>query len=227
MRMPPLLLLACLPALGWAAGPAMPPDPPDLPPAALVQKALHAHPAVRAAEAGLHAEEAQRDRLDAGPHEVTLRLANARRRDATLDRRLGETEMILERALRMPGKAARDSEIGEAGLAAARAARGDALHETARLLLRSWFDWLREEAAGREWQAQVDLLRRQAEIADRRVSAGDAARLESLLARAQLTQAEAGAAQAAQKAATARLEWHRHFPSISLPDRPAPSAPAP
>lgn len=220
-------LLACPAAPAWPApGPAAA-SAPDLPPSPAVQKALHAHPAVVAAEAAVRVEEAQRDRLEAGPHEFTVRLSNARRREAALDRRLNETEVALERALRLPGKAARDAEIGAAGLAAARYARGDALHETARLMLKTWFDWLREDAAAREWAAQAELLRRQAEIAERRVALGDAARLEAMLARAQQTQAEAGAAQAGHRAATAALEFTRHFPAIALPDRPVQSRPVP
>ncbi len=221
-----LALLACLPALAWPGQQGAMAEV-DLPPDPAVQKALHAHPAVRAAEAALRVEEAQRDRLEAGPHELTVRLAGARRRDASLDRRMSETEFALERALRLPGKAARDAEIGEAGLAAARSALGDALHETARLLLKTWFDWLREDTAAREWRTQAGLLGRQADIADRRVALGDAARLESLLAGAQRAQAEAGAAQAAHRAAAAALEFSRHFPGIPLPEVPTLAVPRP
>ena len=130
-------------------------------------------------------------------------------------------------ATRLPGKATRDAEIGEAGLAAARSALGDALHETARLLLKTWFDWLREDTAAREWRTQAGLLGRQADIADRRVALGDAARLESLLAGAQRAQAEAGAAQAAHRASSAALEFSRHFPGIPLPEVPTLAVPRP
>ena len=74
-----LLLILALPAAVAAANHA------DLPPRVQVERALHEHPIVRAAEAGVRAEEANRSRLEAGPHEYALKLSGQQRRDRPLD----------------------------------------------------------------------------------------------------------------------------------------------
>lgn len=199
----------------------------DLPPGALVEKALREHPAVVAARAGVGVGEAARDQFEAGPHEFNLRLGSAQRREVATNQRLPEKQVGIERALRLPGKAEKDAQIGAAVLEQARDAYGDALHEAGRLLLRSWFDWQREEAAAREWRAQADLLRRQSDIAAKRVATGDAARIEALLTTAQQAQAEAQVAQAENRARVAAGVLAQHFPSLPLPPTPAIAAPQP
>lgn len=216
-----LLALLAAPCLAGAA------ELPELPPAALAEKALRSHPEVVAAAAGVEVGAAQRDQFEAGPHEFNLRLGSRARRDVPLDRRLGEKEIAIDRALRLPGKAAKDAEIGAAALAQARNAYGDALHETARLLLKIWFDWRRETAAAAEWRSQADILRQQAAIAARRAAAGDAARMETLLAGAQQSQAEAQLAQAESRALAAAGTLAQHFPALPLPARVDAAAPQP
>lgn len=207
------LLLCCLawPLLASAA------DHADLPPGPAAATAIRNHPAVRAALAGVEVGEAERDRLEAGPHEFNLRLSGAQRREIAVDRRLRENEIGIERAIRLPGKAAKDAALGAAVMDEAVNSHGDALHETGRLLLRLWFDWQREQAAVAEWRGQVDLLRRQEEIATKRVAVGDAAKMEMLLTSAQLAQGESRLAQAENRLQLAADEVARHFPALSLP----------
>ena len=208
-----LLLITCL-----LAGPSVAAsDPADLPPTAQVEPALHAHPTVRAAEAGLRAEEANRDRLEAGPHEFALKLSGQQRRDRPLDVTYHEHEVGIERAIRLPGKATTDAEMGKTGVEQARFLVGDALHESSRLLLKGWFDWQREMVAVQEWRKQVAILERQQEVVAKRVGAGDAARLEALLAQAQLLQAQAQLAQVQTRHDHAALEVSQNFPAIVLP----------
>jgi len=198
-------------------------DFPDLPPAAQVVPALQSYPAVRAAAAGLRVETANRDRLEAGPHEFALRLSSQRRRDRPADLSYRDHEIGIERAIRLPGKAGKDAEIGAAGVAEAGFALGDAMHESARLLLGRWFEWQRETAAAREWAAQVAVLRSQHDAVLKKVGAGDTARLEALLSEAQLAQAEAQQAQAVSRQERAATELAQHFPAIALPaELPAP-----
>ncbi len=192
-------------------------DPPDLPPTVQVEQALRSHPLVRAAIAGVQVEEANRDRLQAGPHEFTFRLSSQQRRERPLDLKYREHEIGLERAIRLPGKAATDAALGAAGVEQAQLALGDALHESARLLLGRWFEWQREAAAEHEWGGQVALLQRQHEVVGKRVGSGDAARLEELLSGAQLAQAQAQLAQAQSQRERATLELTQSFPGISLP----------
>lgn len=204
-----LLLLVPLAA---AAVPAA-----DLPPPAQVKAALRVHPLVRAAVAGVAAESANRDRLEAGPHEFVVRLAGQQRRDRPADLRYREREFGVERAVRLPGKADKDAALGAAGIEHACFALGDAYHEAARELLARWFDLQRETAAVREWAAQAELLARQHEAARKRVAAGDAARLEELLAEAQLAQIQAQQAQAEGRRERAAAELAQAFPAVALP----------
>ncbi|MDK9701663.1 MAG: TolC family protein [Sulfuritalea sp.] len=216
-----LLILLLFPAAVCAA------EPPDLPAAAQVEKTLRAHPLVRGAVAGVQVEEANRDRLEAGPHEFALRLSSQQRRDRPLDIGYRENEVGLERAIRLPGKAARDAALGAAGIEHARFALGDAMHETARLLLTRWFEWRREAAAARQWALQVETLRRQHEVVGKRVDAGDAAKLEELLSGAQLAQAQAQFAQAAGRRERIAMEFGQTFPGIALPADEMPEMPEP
>lgn len=211
----------------WLPSLAAAVDYPDLPPAKLVEKALRSHPAVLAAQAGIDVGAAARDRLSAGPHEFNLRLGSAQRNETATDLRFPEKQIGIERAFRLPGKAAKDAEIGAAVIEQAADAYGDALHETARLLLKAWFDWRRESAAADEWRAQVDVLRRQSDIAAKRVAAGDAARIETLLTAAQETQAEAQLAQAENRRQLAAGVLAQHFPSLPLPAHVGIGAPEP
>jgi outer membrane protein TolC len=204
-------LLLCWPLAALAV------DAPDLPPAAQVAAAVRAHPLVRAAGSGVAVEEANRDRLMAGPHEFAIKLGAQQRRERAVGLNYREQEVGIERAIRLPGKAAVDAELGAAGVGQARSALDDALHETTRLLLSRWFEWQREAAAAQEWAAQVESLRRQHEVVGKRVGAGDAAQLEELLSGAQLAQAQGQQAQAGNRRERAALEFTQHFPGIALP----------
>jgi len=202
-------------------------DAPDLPPANQVEKALRAHPLVRAASFGVQAEQANRERLEAGPYEFAVRLASQQRRERALGLGYREHEIGVERSIRLPGKAAKDAELGAAGVDQARLALGDALHESARLLLSRWFEWQRQAAAAREWAAQVESLQRQHEVVGKRVGAGDAAKLEELLSGAQLAQAQGQQEQARNRQERAALEFGQHFPGIALPAQVALDEPPP
>lgn len=189
----------------------------DLPPLEAVARALAMHPMVRAAESGVGLEQARSDQLEAGPHELALVLGKTRRREILTDTHLGDKEVGLQRAFRLPGKRGVDQQLGAAGLAQARAQLGDARHETSRLLLTLWFNTLREAAASREWDAQVTTLREQARAARRRVELGDGSALDQSLAEAQLAQAEAQWNQAETRLQLARNELAQQFPGLPLP----------
>lgn len=206
-----LLWLLLVPSLAGAA------DYPDLPPTEQVEKVLRAHPSVSAAEAGVRIEEANRDKLQAGPHEFAVKLSGQQRRERPLDLTYREHEVALERAIRLPGKAAKDEALGAVGVEQARYSLGDALHESGRLLLWRWFEWRREAAAAHEWMAQVAILQRQHEVVGKRVATGDAAKLEELLSGAQLAQAQAQLAQAQDRRERATMELAQQFPGIGLP----------
>lgn len=217
-------LIAALPfsALAEAYG-----DYPDLPPLKSVAKALEHTPMVRAARAGIGVEEANRDKLRAGSYETSIRMGTQQRRVNSPSERFTEWDVGLERAVRLPGKVYIDGALGEHGVVQSRFAYGDALHESGRVLLKAWFTWLREFHQEKQWQTQVGLLRDQLAVVDKRVKAGDAARLEQLQASAALSQAEAQLAQAHLRAATAANELTLRYPDIALPAAPPLPQPVP
>ncbi|MDO8348251.1 MAG: TolC family protein [Rugosibacter sp.] len=215
------VLLSLSPFMAWADDTAYA----DLPPAPLVRKALEVHPDVVSAQAGLAGAAGERERLQAGPYEPTLHLGSQRRRDKLSNQTFGEQEIGLESGMRLPGKVALDDSLGELVMETARQAHSQALRQTARLLLKSWFDPLREHAAASEWRRQAELLSRQAAVVKKRVDVGDAALLDQRQAEAQRDQALAQLAQAELRAALATDELMRHFPGLSLPAAHVPAAP--
>ncbi|MBZ0094837.1 MAG: TolC family protein [Sulfuricella sp.] len=199
---------------------------PDLPPPATVEAALKNSPDVLAAQAGIKVGEAVRQRLQAGEHEVTLRLMG-QRRSINPAERYREWDVGLERAIRLPGKAALDGKMGDVEVARSQTLYGDALHETGRVLLKAWFVWNKERAQAQQWAEQVELLKNQAGIVAKRVRAGDAPRLESDLAEAAVAQAESALYQARLRQQVAANELGQRFPAIPLPAAVPASTPAP
>lgn len=200
-----------------------------LPPAAAVARVLREHPAQAAGELAIAASAAERRRLEAGPHEWTLRLLGQQRRSlppAAPEQRFNEWNGAIERALRLPGKAALDSALGAAGEAAARSAAGELGHATRRELLARWFDWLREHAAEQQWAGQTASLGQQAASLRRREQLGDAARSERVQAEAAHAQAEAQLAQARQRRLSAEQQLQRRYPGLPL-DPPTRLSPPP
>ncbi|HUW49720.1 MAG TPA: TolC family protein [Sulfuricella sp.] len=199
---------------------------PDLPPTAAVVAAIRNSPDVLAAQSGIKAGEAVSRRLQAGDHEFNLRVMG-QRRSINPSERYREWDVGLERAIRLPGKAALDGKLGEAEITRSHTLYGDALHEAGRSLLKSWFVWNRERAQAQQWSDQVDLLKQQAQIVAKRVRAGDAPRLESDLAEAAVAQAQSMLHQARLREQVAANDLGQRFPDIVLPKAVTLSAPAP
>lgn len=193
----------------------------DLPPYASVVRAMAAFPSIDAARANVRAQDAARTALRAGPYEYAMRLEGAERRDVGMDARFHEWNAILERPIRWAGKARLDERIGEEGVAAAASATGDAIHEAARTLLRQWFAWMRATATGSVWSAQLEVLKLERDIVERRVRLGDAPRQESLLAQAATAQADYAYQQARSRELAARAELQASFPGIAPAAAPA------
>lgn len=203
-----------------------------LPPAAVVRRVLLDLPLVRAGQDEIAQGEAQQRQLEAGPHEWALRLEGQRRqsREAASepDKRSHDWAIGLERAWRLPGKAALDRQIGAEQRALAEAAAAERLHNGAGLLLESWFAWLRARERLALVEASLTSLEQETQAMIRRHALGDAAELERLQMEAALAQmqAEHQARRADLQAARARLE--QRFPGLPLPERQAlPPPPAP
>ncbi|MDA8255838.1 MAG: TolC family protein [Betaproteobacteria bacterium] len=189
---------------------------PDLPPPEAVVAALKNSPEALAAQAGIQVGEAVSRRLQAGEHEFNLRVAG-QRRTVNPAERYREWDVMLERPIRLPGKAVIDGKLGQTEVARTQTMYGDALHEAGRSLLKAWFSWSRERTTARQWEEQVGLLQKEADIVARRVRAGDAPRLESDLAEAMVAQAGSALLQARLREQVAANDLAQRFPAISLP----------
>lgn len=232
MRHPTMIspLALTLSTLVWAACAAMPAlaaqaahsVPQELPPQDLVRQHILARPEVRAAASAMQADQADAERLKAGPHEFTLRLAAQQRRssdtmsDGLIDRRrYAETQLALERTLRTGRKARQDDVIGDAAVKLAQVRRADAIHEASRGLLRAWIDWLRERATVSMWQEQESAQDELTRHAERRVKAGDAARTQWRLQEASAAQTHANLVGAQARELAARAVLDTQYPGLT------------
>lgn len=225
-----LLLIALSIAAACVQAAASLPQAPGLLPAAIVRPLLEQDPGVAAARAALAAARQEAGILDSSPYEWTARLSSQRR---TLQNgpRYQEWNAGVERPLRLPGKAAADRNIGKAIVEEAEARYGQAMHEAARELLTLWLDWLnaeggRELAAANRQSAQENLA-----VVEKRLRAGDAAKLDVSLAQAELAEHKRADNEAKTQATVAWARLHARFPGLdrqfaALPT-PMPLAQAP
>jgi outer membrane protein TolC len=185
-----------------------------------VRAALESHPAVLAARSGVEERDAARRALEAGTYELNMRLAAANRRERATGQDLAEYELSVERGVRIGRKAELDAAIGREGVARARLAVEEAVHEAARALLRGWFEWLRAAEQGADWEAQSALLAQQLRAVEGRVRRGDAPPQERLLAESAHAQAHSQALLASARAGAAAAQLAAGFPGISVPAVP-------
>ena len=212
----PLLALAAAAPLAAETG---------LPDEAAVARALDEHPSVMAAQARLEAAEARATGLRKGPHEFTFTGTYIRR---TVDREgdFDEYDAQLSRAIRLPGKARLDREIGAYGVEEAANLAEDARHQAALLLAMHWYDWLSASAQANVDRAAVANFEQALAAVTRRMELRDAAQLEVDQASAALASARLAAEQSSGLATLARAPLATHFPALPLPDT-APELPFP
>jgi outer membrane protein TolC len=204
---------------------ATPSEISDLPPASDVASALDNHVTVLNAASNLKLELANQRKWNSGNYEFNLRAGTAQRSINSTGQKLKEWDIALERPLRLLNKVALDREIGAASVARAEFALGDARHEAARLLLKLWFDWEREQAQVTLWLNQIENLKQQSAVVEKRIQAGDAAKMELTQAQVVVSQAIVSSQQAQLRAQLAGNALRREFPSIQLDDDIVPAQP--
>ena len=216
------LTLLLMPFVALAAPVAAEPGLPD---EAAVGVALDDHPSVAAARARLQAAEARAQSLEKGPHEFTFSGTYVRR---SVDREgeFDEYDAQLSRAIRLPGKAQLDREIGAYGIEAAANLAEDARHQAALLLAMHWFDWLSASALARVDRAAVANYEKALAAVTRRMELRDAAQLDVDQASAALASARLTAEQSSGLGILARTRLETHFPALALPTE-APEVPMP
>ena len=191
--------------------------PEGLLPTAVAQPLLDRYPAVMAARAAMTVAERQADILHSSPYEWTPRVTSQRRNiKNSPDHR--EWNAGIGSTLRLPNKAAADERIGEATIKEGQARYGEARHEAARTLLKYWLDWqvaaqTAQLAAQSRKFAEENLV-----IVEKRVRAGDAAKLDANLARAELADQRRLENDAQTQLVSAWSHLVAHFPGI--PEQP-------
>lgn len=216
------ILLAASGGLSAHAGQALPPE-------AAVRQALMDLPLVRAGQGEIAQGEARQRQLQVGPHEwaVTLEGQRRRTRDGAggPDSRSRDWAVGLERGWRLPGKAALDSLLGQELRTLAEAAAEERQLGGARLLLETWFAWLR----ARERLVQVEearvSLESESRAMTRRRELGDASELEGLQMEAAFAQMRAEQRNREAELLAAQERLQQLFPGLSLPEQV--SLPAP
>lgn len=202
-------------------------DGTDLPAATQVEAALGQHIAVLTAEKGVLVEQVNRRKWDSGSYEFNVRAGSYQRNITTSGQTMRDWDVAIERPLRLINKVLLDGDIGEEGVNRAEYALGDARHEAARVLLHLWFNWQREQAQVSQWQEQVNILKQQTGMTEKRMRAGDAPRMELNQAQAAAAQAGVSLQQASMRALLAASEIKRPFPGLELPALPTLAIPQP
>ncbi|MCG2585631.1 TolC family protein [Massilia sp. TS11] len=209
--MKPILMtlwLAALPAL--AQQPVL---PAGLPPVTTVRPLLERDPAVEAARAHLEVGEQEARQSEASPYEWTPRVTRqTRRAEAGLS--YGEWNVAVERGLRLPAKRSADDKLASAARAAAKARFGETLHEAARSFFGLWLDWLTAEHQARLAGASLQAARDNLAAVEKRQRAGDAARLDLQLARADAADQQRAELEARTAANSAWAQLSVRYPGL-------------
>jgi outer membrane protein TolC len=224
-RLLPALLLSVMTVPVAAQPPVSSPSLTFLPPDGVIADLLVQDPAVRRATAMLGSAEAEARARQAGPHEFTLH-GEYLSRASNLEGRLNEWTVGISRAIRLPGKADADREIGKYTVAVAENGYGDARHQTATLIKELWLAWVLAEGDARLARDEVAGYERQLSATERARALGQSATLDVEQVEAALGQARAQAAQAEQGRRDAHMTLERTFPTLTLP-RGAPAMPDP
>jgi outer membrane protein TolC len=202
---------------------ASPPPTPGLLPTDIVRPLIDRDPEVAAARATREVARQDASLARASPYEWSAK-ATAQRRSVEPGTRYSEWNVGLERTLRLPGKARADGDIATATIDEGEARYGEALHETARELLDLWLNWTEAEQTVLLAASQVTAAKDNFESVEKRVKAGDAARLDAGIARAELGEQQRGASDAKTAANVAWARLHARFPDLprSFPQVPEP-----
>ncbi|MCL2829197.1 MAG: TolC family protein [Betaproteobacteria bacterium] len=190
--------------------------PAELPPEAAARAALAQLPELQAARAGMDFSAAERQRLQSGPYEWSLRGETSQRR-TRIDGNFHEYEISIDRPVRWFGKAEKDEELGQQTMTLAGADYAHAWYEAGRALINAWFELLREERAALLVAEQAALGERLLEAMQKRVRAGESPKMELLLAQTEYQRLIAVQQQAAQRAALARIALEQKYPGLPLP----------
>lgn len=187
----------------------------SLPPVAATREVIAALPPLLAAKAGVALAQARSQRLQAGVHEWAFK-AGAQQRSDALGDKFFETDVALERGMRFGRKGQTDRALGEMGVNAGQMSYADTWHETVRTLVQAWFEAQRARASVQVLAQQTVLAADQLRVAQRRVKAGDAPRLDEMMARAESERAQGAEQQARGRLEVMLQELRLRYPGLAL-----------
>jgi outer membrane protein, heavy metal efflux system len=213
-----LLSLCCAVSLAHGQTPAGASDPIQafLPPAAVVQQALLASPALQAALAQKSAQMHRAQMTASGSAEFTVRMNQQSRRVQQPQDRFAETSLSLERPLRWWGKGQLDADLAEKSREVARIAYADALHEASRGLMQQWFSLRKAQVDRDSATASLGLAQALVRQAQARLKQGDISQLDADLAQAELQRCQAALQAAQSQHAAAQITLTRLYPGLPL-----------
>jgi len=194
-------------------------------PAAVARPLLERDPRVAAARAGLEAGHFDAKALESSPYEWTVNLSRQRRATTPADGTPASREWNagIERTLRLPAKATADRNLGSATIAEARARYRIAMRDAAQELSTLWLDWLAAEQARTLAAASLRASEENLAAVEKRVKAGDAARLDANLARAELAEQRLLDSSARTDASAAAARLSTRFPGMVPQGVPMPA----
>lgn len=191
----------------------------SLPPVSPTREVVSTLPQVQAARAGMALAQARSQQLAAGVHEWNLRLGVQQRKE-TAGPDYAENDLALERSIRWGGKAQTDRDLGDAGVAAGQSAYADVWHEAVRGLVTAWYGWQRERSTVVVLTQQATLAQEQLLVASRRVKAGDAPRMDQMMAQAEHDRTLAAEQLARAREQMQRQELQKRFPGLAVESAP-------
>jgi outer membrane protein TolC len=202
---------------------AQAPETTDLPSREAVARWLQHDPSLQEAESDRVTARHEAGMLRASPNEWIV-TATGQRRRYDVGGTSREWNAGIERTIRLPGKRALDTRLGENTEAIAEARHDETLLQALNDLVDLWLSWSAAAEERRLVDEQADLARANRGAVEKRVKAGDAARLDLNLAEADLADIDrlGSEARTAEAQAKARLnvrfaELPAEAPRLSLP----------
>ncbi len=192
-----------------------------LPPEAAVKEALLNSPGIQSARAQKEATTLRANTLRTGTAEFILRANLQERRGPSSHERWTETTFMLERPLRLWGKASVDGRLSEKTAALAEVEFNDAMHEASRELMKLWFAHAQAALSQGQAQKQVDSATQIHQLAQARFKQGEIARLDLELSQAEVQRAQAAAQLAKADLGSAAAGFQRRYPTLRLPEQTA------
>lgn len=190
----------------------------DLPDTREVKESIYNNPNVLAAQEKLKQIEAQARRVALGNYEWSVYLSESRRHVKATGLYINEWEVGGNRSFRWPIKVKLDEQIAAQMIINAQFELRNTVHERSRLLLKLWFNYLRERAQFNQWQQQVEILAEQLRVSTRRIAENKTPKIEGLLSEGAYTQAQAQLAQAQLRVQNAQIDLTSEFPLITVPE---------